>query len=73
MKFRLIVFRPFKGEIILGKISGGTEEGIKGMFSEQDPFPRTASAILTAYMSVGIEFFNDIRIPPNLLFDGARL
>ncbi|PGH18474.1 DNA-directed RNA polymerase [Polytolypa hystricis UAMH7299] len=29
VKFRLIVFRPFKGEIILGKITSGTEHGIK--------------------------------------------
>ncbi|PGH00392.1 DNA-directed RNA polymerase [Blastomyces parvus] len=29
VKFRLIVFRPFKGEIILGKITSGTENGIK--------------------------------------------
>jgi len=48
--FRLIVFRPFKGEIILGKITSGTEQGIK----------------------IGVEFFNDILIPPSLLLDGAR-
>ncbi|KAJ5082035.1 DNA-directed rna polymerase III 25 kd polypeptide, partial [Penicillium argentinense] len=29
VKFRLIVFRPFKGEIMLGKIASGTEHGIK--------------------------------------------
>jgi DNA-directed RNA polymerase subunit E'/Rpb7 len=29
VKFRLIVFRPFQGEIILGKISSATEQGIK--------------------------------------------
>ncbi|KAA8642226.1 hypothetical protein EYZ11_009007 [Aspergillus tanneri] len=50
VKFRLIVFRPFKGEIMLGKISSGTEFGIK----------------------IGVEFFNDILVPPNLLLDGAR-
>ncbi|KAJ6145258.1 hypothetical protein N7470_009153 [Penicillium chermesinum] len=27
--FRMIVFRPFKGEIMLGKIASGTENGIK--------------------------------------------
>ncbi|KAH8701114.1 putative DNA-directed RNA polymerase III subunit 22.9 kDa [Talaromyces proteolyticus] len=27
--FRLLVFRPFKGEIILGKITGSTEDGLK--------------------------------------------
>lgn len=29
VKFRMIVFRPFKGEILLGKIASGTEHGIK--------------------------------------------
>ena len=29
VKFRMIVFRPFKGEIILGKITSATEQGIK--------------------------------------------
>ncbi|OJJ46278.1 hypothetical protein ASPZODRAFT_142897 [Penicilliopsis zonata CBS 506.65] len=50
VKFRLIVFRPFKGEIVLGKITSATENGIK----------------------IGVEFFNDILVPPDLLLDGAR-
>ncbi|KAJ5180429.1 DNA-directed rna polymerase III 25 kd polypeptide, partial [Penicillium capsulatum] len=29
VKFRMIVFRPFKGEIMLGKVASGTEHGIK--------------------------------------------
>ncbi|KAI9749122.1 MAG: DNA-directed RNA polymerase III subunit rpc25 [Lichina confinis] len=29
VEFRVIVFRPFKGEIILGKISSSSEQGIK--------------------------------------------
>lgn len=32
VKFRMIVFRPFKGEIMLGKIASGTEHGIKSVF-----------------------------------------
>ncbi|KAM5488339.1 DNA-directed RNA polymerase III complex subunit Rpc25 [Microsporum canis] len=50
VKFRIIVFRPFKGEVIIGKITNGTEQGIK----------------------IGVEFFNDIIVPPDLLLDGAR-
>ncbi|KAJ5286849.1 DNA-directed RNA polymerase III subunit 22.9 kDa [Penicillium angulare] len=50
VKFRIIVFRPFKGEIMLGKIASGTELGIK----------------------IGVEFFNDILIPPELLLPGAK-
>ena len=30
VEFRLIVFRPFKGEIITGRITGATETGIRG-------------------------------------------
>ncbi|CAG7949862.1 unnamed protein product [Penicillium nalgiovense] len=50
VKFRMIVFRPFKGEIMLGKISSGTEHGIK----------------------IGLEFFNDILIPPQMLMEKSR-
>ncbi|KAL1981954.1 hypothetical protein VTN96DRAFT_1966 [Rasamsonia emersonii] len=50
VKFRLIVFRPFKGEIILGKITSSSENGIK----------------------IGVEFFNDILVPPDLLLEGSR-
>ncbi|KAK2758609.1 DNA-directed RNA polymerase III subunit rpc25 [Arachnomyces sp. PD_36] len=50
VKFRMIVFRPFKGEIIIGKITSGTEHGIK----------------------IGVEFYNDILVPGDLLFEGAR-
>jgi DNA-directed RNA polymerase subunit E'/Rpb7 len=32
VKFRMIVFRPFKGEIMMGKIASGTEHGIKSEY-----------------------------------------
>lgn len=63
----MIVFRPFRGEIVLGKVSGGTEKGIK---STHHP------AFLQYYISwiaVGVEFFNDILVPPNLLFSNTQL
>lgn len=31
VEFRLVVFRPFKGEIILGRISSASEWGMKSM------------------------------------------
>ena len=31
VKFRLVVFRPFKGEVIAGKIESASEHGIKGI------------------------------------------
>lgn len=67
VKFRMIVFRPFKGEIMLGKISSGTEHGIKGMF--ELPF----QCCITNNPTVGLEFFNDILIPPQMLMDNSRL
>jgi DNA-directed RNA polymerase III subunit RPC8 len=67
VKFRLIVFRPFKGEIMLGKISSATEHGIKSM-----SLP-VATTVTPLTIPVGVEFFNDILVPPNLLLDGARL
>ncbi|KAI9819545.1 MAG: DNA-directed RNA polymerase III subunit rpc25 [Pycnora praestabilis] len=51
VEFRLVVFRPFKGEIILGKISSASEYGIK----------------------IRLDFFDDIFIPPHLLFEGSEL
>jgi len=49
VEFRLIVFRPFKGEILLGQISSASEWGMK----------------------VRLEFFDDILVPPNLMFQGS--
>ncbi|OKL56963.1 hypothetical protein UA08_07805 [Talaromyces atroroseus] len=48
--FRLLVFRPFKGEVILGKILSQDEDGIK----------------------IGLEFFEDIFVPKELLFEPSR-
>lgn len=36
VKFRMIVFRPFKGEVIIGKITNGTEQGIKSTDIDAD-------------------------------------
>lgn len=33
--FRLVVFRPFAGEVLVGKIMGSDEVGIRGEFSTQ--------------------------------------
>ncbi len=46
VEFRMIVFRPFKGEIIQGTISNTTPDSIR----------------------ISTEFFNDIHVPPHLLF-----
>ncbi|KAL2036878.1 hypothetical protein N7G274_010421 [Stereocaulon virgatum] len=49
VEFRLIVFRPFKGEIIIGQISSASEFGMK----------------------IRLDFFDDILVPPNLMFPGS--
>lgn len=72
----MIVFRPFKGEIILGKITGGTEKGIKSMCNLESLSslqPYLCDCASTNLSTVSLEFFNDILVPPNLLLDGARL
>ncbi|KAJ5825749.1 hypothetical protein N7474_002887 [Penicillium riverlandense] len=68
VKFRMIVFRPFRGEIMLGKIAGATDRGIKSA----NPC-RHVVEIDTNNQTVGVEFFNDIIVPPELLLDGTRL
>ena len=50
VEFRLIVFRPFKGEVILGKIYNCSRKGIQ----------------------VSIDFFEDIHVPPSMLFEGSK-
>lgn len=47
---RVVVFRPFVGEILTGWIEKCTPEGLK----------------------IKMEFFNDIFIPKNLLFEGSE-
>lgn len=66
----MIVFRPFKGEILLGKISSGTEHGIKSTCLMSCPCDRHE---YPNYSTVSVEFFNDILIPPPMLMDGAKL
>ncbi|KAJ6257713.1 DNA-directed RNA polymerase III subunit rpc8 [Drechslerella dactyloides] len=50
VEFRLIVFRPFKGEVIAGRISNSTPHGIH----------------------VRLDFFDEIFIPKDYLFEGSH-
>lgn len=43
VEFRLIVFRPFKGETLLGKISSATPEGINSKEPHVQRPPRGAT------------------------------
>ena len=33
VEFRLVVFRPFKNEVLIGRISSATDQGIRSMSS----------------------------------------
>ncbi|KAK7951444.1 RNA polymerase III subunit Rpc25 [Apiospora aurea] len=60
VEFRLIVFRPFKGETILGRISSATPEGIN---SKSTPAPPTAASFELRppdYHVVRTDFFEEI-------------
>lgn len=63
----MIVFRPFKGEIISGRIMGQGPDGIRGLTNRL----RT-SGLLTVY-AVSTEFFDDIVVPANMLFENSYL
>jgi DNA-directed RNA polymerase III subunit RPC8 len=65
VEFRLVMFRPFKGEIIMGKISSSGEWGIKGSL--------TLHAMPCSPNLVRLDFFEDIHVPPSMLFEGSKL
>jgi len=69
-----MVFRPFKGETLLGKISSATPEGIHGT---SFPFAlrtncRARQAINTLYI-VRTEFFEEIFVPYKELPENTEL
>ena len=64
--FRLVVFRPFDGEILSGRIRSSSQEGVHGMILLR------ASYQMYGYL-VSMGFFNDILIPPALLPEDTTL
>lgn len=64
-----MVFRPFKGEIILGRISSASEFGMKSMF----PILEWLGIVSLTATAVGLDFFDDIFVPPHLMFPGSFL
>lgn len=61
VQLRLVVFRPFKGEIILGKIRSCSKLGVHGIF------------VFLILNSVTIGFFSDLLIPPSFLPENSKL
>lgn len=59
---------------MMGKISSGTEHGIKSMNDHCHKLIFFEPGLTNSFtFAVAVEFFNDILIPPELLMPGARL
>ena len=63
VEFRLIVFRPFKGEIIMGRITGASDAGLKSSL-----FDNLEIGLAADPKTVSLEFFDDIWVPKHLMF-----
>ena len=77
--FRLVVFRPFEGEIIVGSIRRSIPQGIVGRSHRRLPLFRLATMLRSAYshscdfvVNVGT-FFDDVFIPAEHLQAGTVL
>ena len=66
----MIVFRAFRGEVILGKISSSSVDGIRGK-TIHIPLSRFRTPFDTWKVHLG--FFNDVFIPGDLLFPDCEL
>lgn len=62
------MFRPFKGEIIVGRISSASEWGMKSVAKS----PLSWNTGLNS-PTVQLDFFDDILVPPSLMFPGSIL
>lgn len=69
MEFRLIVFRPFKGETLLGKISSAGPEGLNSTLPTRY---ETICDVADRYI-VRTDFFEEIFVPYKELPDGSEL
>lgn len=67
VEFRLVVFRPFKGEILLGRI------GAAGPWGMKSTVPSTSICGLELTTSVQLDFFDEIIVSPDMLFEGSVL
>lgn len=72
VEFRLIVFRPFKGEIITARISSCTEQGIRRTAALHSNKLCLSIADKDMFI-VSMNFFSDIHVPTSLLFEGTEL
>lgn len=73
VEFRLVVFRPFKGEILQGVIlESSSPDGIRG--GCEVLILKNQHLNTDAYNTVGLDFFADVWIPgPTNMPEGSRL
>lgn len=64
VEFRLMVFRPFVGEVLTGKIRSCNQHGIMGSFI-------SLFSCLACSFAVSLEFFEDVIIPLEHLKSGT--
>jgi len=70
--FRMVVFRPYIGEVLIGKIRHSSAEGITGEvpFNICGPVGRQSDCRL---LLVTLGFFDDIQIPASNFQEGTAL
>ncbi|KAL6054120.1 DNA-directed RNA polymerase III subunit RPC8 [Balamuthia mandrillaris] len=59
--FRMVVFRPFRGEVIVGKLRHSTPDGITGLFVLF--FFLLQQSVYFCFLAVSLGFFEDVFIP----------
>ena len=65
VKFRLVVFRPFVGEVLEGKVRGSSEEGIHvslGFFDDILIPPTCMQPDTVLYRLFGVGYFNVVTV-----------
>lgn len=63
----MLVFRPFEGEVLVGKVKECTPEDVIGaVHGVLSPWPACGLMCIRC-MPVSLDFFDDVRIPAYLL------
>lgn len=68
-EFRLIIFRPYIGEALVGKVKSQSPEGIVGASARRWMQRWNVPQLTIDASAVSVGFFDDILVPPNLLPD----
>ena len=66
MVFRLVVFRPFRSEVIIAKVKSSDEDGIRRAFFKKKLL-YMSKVLMSQIFSVTVGFFDDMYIPTAFL------